>query len=162
MAAIKLGGSAVLALVAVGVAGAAALWVWKKGGVFGALNAGLTGAVDTASEALGIPTTKQTTTDAGVARWLIDYFGQYEASKWASAYAYARAQLMSAGTGTPPASDSPVGIEFLPRWFPQSTPWDETDRLLARYPNHAAPDRIYSGYTTTPGFNPAEEMGFPL
>lgn len=111
-------------LVAGGLALVAVLYVLRKGIGPAAADAGkaaagavvaaaggvATGVADAGSGALGIPTTEQTTTDANVARWLIDNYGYFEASKWAGAGALFTAMTMSAGTGTPPAAGSPVAL----------------------------------------------------
>lgn len=149
----KLGTTAVLALAGVAAVGVIGLWAWKKGGLVNAAGAVVSGAVDTASEVIGIPTTQQTTTDAEVARWIIDNLGQFEASKWAGAPAYLRAQFMAPGTGKPPPSSSPAGQALLPL----VASYDETERLLARYPTNTAPDAVYTG-----GLTVGEYLGFPL
>lgn len=102
------------------------------------------GAVGAIGQAVGLPTPAQTSTDEQVARWLIDNFGQFEASKWSGAPAYLRAQFMPEGSGKPPPADSDVGREFLPRLAPQAS-YDETDRLAARYPAPRDPVSIFDG-----------------
>lgn len=108
--------AAVLGLMAVGAVG---LWVWSKGGIKGAAKAAggaavdaaggvATGVVDGVSGAVGLPTTDDTTTDAAVARWIIDTHGYFTASKWAGVPALARAWAMDAGTGTPPQPGTAV------------------------------------------------------
>lgn len=158
----KLTGTAVIALAGVALVGVAGLWAWKKGGLINAVGSvaetAIKGGVDAVSDVVGIPTTQQTTTDAEVARWLIDNVGQFEASKWAGAPAYIRAQFLPAGSGKPPPANSPAGREFLGR----VASYDETDRLLARYPNYTAADGIYSGYSTDPGLTFSEGAGMPL
>ena len=74
----------------------------------GAAGAVVTGTVDAASTAVGIPTTEQTTTDPAVARWLIDNYGYLDASKWCGVPALFNGALMAAGTGTPPPAGSAV------------------------------------------------------
>ncbi|HEV6968851.1 hypothetical protein [Roseateles sp.] len=76
----------------------------------GAVQGAAVGTVDGVSQAVGIPTTEQTTTDPGQARWIIDNYGQWEASQWASAGAYLRALWMDAGTGTPPPAGSAFAV----------------------------------------------------
>jgi hypothetical protein len=118
------------------------LYVAKRGGlveaakgagaaVVDAAGAAASGAVGAIGASAGLPTPDETTTDPAVARWLIDNAGQLAASKWASAGAYLRAQLMAAGSGTAPAPGSTIAKAF------PSASYDESDRLLKRYP---APD----------------------
>lgn len=150
----KLAASGIVAIAGVGVLAALGLWVWKKGGIVPAAGAVVTGGVDTISEVVGLPTTEQTSTDAEVARWIIDNVGQFQASKWSGAPAYLRAQLMPAGSGKPPPADSAVGRELLPIVETNA----ETARLLARYPVYTAPEAIYGGYQELPGYGgPAPE-----
>ena len=114
-------GVAVMAgLVGLGLVG---LYVWKKGGIANAA-AGVGGAVVDAAggvasgvvggigESVGLPTPAQTTTDAEVSRWIIDNYGWLEASKWTGAPALARAMLMDAGTGKPPAPGTELAQRF--------------------------------------------------
>ncbi|WP_133603552.1 hypothetical protein [Roseateles asaccharophilus] len=143
-------------MIGAGVAGAGllALYVSRQGlgnvaasvgaGAVQAVGGAASGAVGAIGQAVGLPTPAQTSTDAQVARWLIDNFGQLEASKWAGAPAYLRAQFMDAGSGRPPPADSAVGLEFLPRLAPQAS-YDETDRLAARYPAPREPSSIFDG-----------------
>ena len=154
----KVGASGVLTLAGIAAVGVLGLWAWKQGGVINAAGAIVRGGVDAASDAIGIPTTQQTSTDAEVARWIIDNVGQFAASKWAGAPAYIRAQLLPAGSGKPPPANSPAGLALLPI----VASYDETDRLLARYPGGTAPDNIFSGYDGGPGLTVAEQTGFPL
>lgn len=135
MTAVKLvdltpGNVAVIAgLVGVAVVG---LYVWKKGGlvnaaaaaggaVVDAAGAAASGAVGAIGATVGLPTPAETTTDPAVARWIIDHpnGGQLEASKWAGAPAYFRAQFMATGSGTPPPEGS--GLLAL---FPRPTTGD--------------------------------------
>jgi len=155
---LKLSGTGVLAIAGLAAAGLVGLQIYRRGLAGAASDAGsavvnivggvTTGAVGTIGSAVGLPTPTQTATDAEVARWLIDNFGQFEASKWSGAPAYLRAQFMDAGSGRPPAPDSAVGREFLPRLAPQAS-YDETDRLARRYPGTNAPESIFSGYSDT-------------
>jgi hypothetical protein len=91
------------------------LYVWHKGGIGKAVAGAGAAAVDAAGDlavgavgeigaAVGLPTPAETTTDPSVARWIIDHpnGGQLEASKWAGAPAYLRAQFLAPGSGTPP------------------------------------------------------------
>lgn len=133
-----------------------AWYVWRKGGIVQAATAAGTaagaavvntagavasGAVGAVGASVGLPTPDETTTDPKVARWIIDREGYFEASKWAGAPALARAMFMDAGTGTPPPANSAAGRRFLGAAAPVAS-YDETDRLLARYPAPAttAPD----------------------
>jgi hypothetical protein len=108
------------------------LYVWHKGGIGKAAAAAGAAAVDAAGDftvgavgeigaAVGLPTPAETTTDPAVARWIIDHpnGGQFEASKWAGAPAYLRAQFLDAGSGTPPPEGS--GLYAL---FPRPTSGD--------------------------------------
>ncbi len=143
-------------LIGAGVAGAGLLllYVQRQGlgnvaasvgaGAVQAVGGAASGAVGAIGQAVGLPTPAQTSTDEQVARWLIDNFGQFEASKWSGAPAYLRAQFMPAGSGKPPPADSAVGREFLPRLAPQAS-YDETDRLAARYPAPRDPTSIFDG-----------------
>jgi len=141
-----------LALVAVG-----GLYIWKKGGIAGAASAigagtveavggAVSGAAGAIGAGVGLPTPAETATEPEVARWIIDNVGQFEASKWTSAGAYLRAQFMEAGTGRPPAVDSPAGRALLGKATPQAD-YDETDRLVRRHPAPYAPgpESIFSG-----------------
>lgn len=96
-------------------------WVWKKGGIGGAAAAAASGAVraaggavagaaSAAGEVVGLPTMDQTTQDPAVARWVIDQYGYFEASKWASAGALFQASIMGSDTGYPPPQNSALGI----------------------------------------------------
>lgn len=138
----------------------AAFYVWKQGGAgkaaealgAGVVNAAgglVSGGVGAVSEAVGLPTPAQTTTDAEVARWIIDNVGTFEASKWAGAPAFLTALTMSAGSGKPPPADSPAGRALLGRVTPQAS-YDETERLLSRYPAppSAGPESIFNGSTS--------------
>lgn len=122
-----------LAVVGVG------LYVWKRGGIanavagagsaiVGAADQAVAGGVGAVGAVVGLPTPSQTTTDAAVARWLIDSQGWFTASKWSSAGALISGMAMSPGTGTAPAPGS-----MLDRQFPHAD-YDETDRLKSRYP----------------------------
>lgn len=106
-------GAAVAAVLGVMAVGALGLWVWSKGGVKGAAKAAggaavdaaggaVTGVVDGVSGAVGLPSTDDTTTDAAVARWIIDQHGYFTASKWAGVPALVKAATMAAGSGVPP------------------------------------------------------------
>lgn len=136
-----------------GAAGAAAYVAWRSyrgvsgmsaGGVAssvasGAVNAVggvVSGAVGAVGSAVGLPTPSQTTTDAAVARWIIDNAGYWEASKWAGAPALFQAMTMTAGTGTPPPPGSAAAQAFSSQIARASAPdtGDETERLLRRYP----------------------------
>lgn len=137
-----------LEVAAIGLAvGGIAFWLWKKGGPNGvaaalsgyavdaaasAASGAVVGTVSAVSQAVGLPTPAQTTTDAATARWLIDNVGYLEASKWSGAGALFSAFGMAQGSGTPPA----VGSE-LDRQFPHAS-YDEGERLLKRYPAPAA------------------------
>lgn len=138
-------------LVVIAGAAAAGLWIWSKGGISnaaaavgaGAVNAAgsaVSGGVGAIGSAVGLPTPDDTTTDAEVARWLIDNVGQFEASKWAGAPAYIKAQFMDAGSGKPPSPNSPAGREFLPRAGTSTSSTPQT-----------GPDSIFSGSSSSWG-----------
>ncbi|MDN3921503.1 hypothetical protein [Roseateles violae] len=142
-----------------GLAGVAA-FVWHKGGIAkaaeavgaGVVNAAgglVTGGVSAVSESVGLPTPAQTTTDAEVARWIIDNVGTFEASKWAGAPAFLTALTMASGSGKPPAADSPAGRALLGLVAPQAS-YDETARLAARYPapGGTGAESIFNGATS--------------
>lgn len=133
-----------VAAVAVAGVGLAVWWVSRRGGVgeaasaigAGAVNAAVdaagglvSGGVGAIGQTVGLPTPAQTTTDAAVARWIIDQHGYFEASKWASAPALARAVFMDSGSGTPPPAGSAAAVGL-----PLRASYDETERLRRRYP----------------------------
>lgn len=106
--------SAVLMVLALAGAG---LWIISKGGLRKAaesLGGGLVaaaggvvaGGVGAVSAAVGVPGPGQTTTDAAVARWIIDNRGVFEASKWAGVPALVAGAALPAGSGRPPGLDS--------------------------------------------------------
>lgn len=147
-------GAGALAVAALG------LYVARKGGISaaassvgaGTVNAvggAMSGAVGAVGAAVGLPTPAQTTTDAEVARWLIDHAGHFEASKWAGAPAYLRALVMEPGTGRPPPAGSPAAVEFAALIANAAAPdtGDETARLARRYPQPITnePSTIFSG-----------------
>lgn len=140
----KLGATGVLALSAAAGLGLVSLYVWRSGGVAKAAESIGSGAVDAVGgvasgavgaigSAVGLPTPAQTTTDAEVARWIIDNVSTFEASKWAGAPAFLKALVMPAGSGKPPDPVSPAGQALLGRVGPVAS-YDETERLLSRYP----------------------------
>jgi hypothetical protein len=144
----KLNTGTMAAVAIIGGAAVIGLYVWKRGGVAQAaqgageaiggavidLGGGaVSGVVGGVSSAVGLPTPSDTTTDASVARWIIDNFGYWEASKWCGVPALVKGAAMDAGTGKAPPANSPAGREFLPRVVPQAS-YDETDRLARRYP----------------------------
>lgn len=148
------------ALAAAGVAFAVVgLYIWRKGGISNAAQAIGAGAVQVAGDVtagtvgaigqtVGLPTPDQTVRDPAQARWIIDNVGQWEASKWASAYAYTAAQFMPSGSGTPPPSNSPAGKAFAP--YAEAAKWvdytdDENARLAARYPAQKSNVGIFAG-----------------
>lgn len=131
----------VAGLVGLGLVG---LYVWKKGGIANAA-AGVGGAVVDAAggvasgvvggigESVGLPTPAQTSTDAEVSRWIIDNYGWFEASKWTGAPALARAMLMDAGTGKPPAPGTDLAQRFPPKATPTSGDFARLDRASSGY-----------------------------
>lgn len=107
-------GAAILAAVVVlawigrrGVAGAASD---AGAAVVNAAGGAVSGAVGAVSSGVGIPTPAQTTTDARVARWIIDQHGYMTASMWSGAPALFAAMGMAPGTGTPPPASSAAGM----------------------------------------------------
>jgi hypothetical protein len=115
-ASVSVPATAIVVLVA-GVA--AALYVWKKGGVAQAASsigaaavnvagAAASGAVGAIGSSVGLPTPDQTTTDPKVARYLVDRAGWLFASKWSSAGALFTAASMNVGSGTPPPAGGPI------------------------------------------------------
>lgn len=153
--------SRVLLIAGAAGVGLAALYIVRKGGVqqaaqavgAGAVEAvggAASGAVGAIGASVGLPTPSQTTTDAAVARWLIDNAGHMEASKWSGAVAYGRALFMDAGSGTPPPAGSDLARQFAHLLGPRPTDTgDETARLLNRYPAPYvapwSPDGILNG-----------------
>lgn len=139
--------------------GLVAVYVWSRGVSGAASDVGkaavnlaggvATGVVDGVSGAVGIPTTSDTTTDPLVARWIIDNYGYFEASKWAGAPALLKGWWMDAGTGKAPDAGSTLAkyLATLPPVTAAETAVDdETARLLNRYP---APTP--AGYEPNPG-----------
>lgn len=126
-----------LAFAAVGVGLAA--YVWKRGGIVQAFgSAAQSAAVSTVGSigaAVGLPTPAQTTTDPAVARWIMDNVGYFEASRWSSAGAFAGAFGREQGSGSAPPAGS-----ALARALPAAASYDETERLLARYPAPWTPE----------------------
>lgn len=111
--------TAILLVAVLGVA----FFIWKKGGLSGAASALGAGAVNAAGaaasgaagaigSAVGLPTPDETTQDPAVARWLLDNFGYWEASKWSSASALFNGAAMGAGTGHAPPAGSPLARHF--------------------------------------------------
>ncbi|MCV2361658.1 hypothetical protein LNV08_22055 [Paucibacter sp. TC2R-5] len=161
-------------LVILGAAGAAGLYIWQRGGiaqaaagagaamggaVVDAAGGAVTGVVTGASQAVGIPTPAQTTTDAAVARWIIDNAGYWEASKWCGLPALLKGAAMDAGTGSPPPAQSAAGREFLNRAPPQAS-YDETDRLAKRYPSPSQSQYETGGRYAGSGSGAADERSF--
>lgn len=137
------------------------VYVWKKGGLAGALAgaasnvaAGVEKAavqgVGAVGAAVGLPTPDQTTGDPSVVRWIMDNVGYFEASKWGTAGALWSASFMGPGTGRAPAAGS-----LIARTFPYTANYDEAARLLARYP---AP----VGSTLPDNYSDPTQYGIPL
>jgi hypothetical protein len=136
--------SVAIVAVAAGL-GLVGFYVWRKGGIAGAaagagaaaveaVGGAASGAVGAIGAAVGLPTPAQTTTDPRVARWIIDSYGYMTASQWSGLPALVSAMGLASGSGTPPPAGSALAAA-LPV-LPVAT-YDETDRLLNRYP---APD----------------------
>jgi hypothetical protein len=107
-------GAALLAFVAIkGLKGAAAA---AGSAVVDAATGAVVGVVDATGQTVGLPPLSDITTDAGVSRWIIDNpaGGQFEASRWSSASAYAHALFMDAGSGTAPPPLSKIAQTFPP------------------------------------------------
>jgi len=170
----KLEASTVKAAVIIGGAAAIGLFIWKRGGVAqAAASAGeaiggavidlgggaVTGVVGGVSSAVGLPTPSETTTEAAVARWIIDNFGYWEASKWCGVPALVKGAAMDAGTGRAPPSDSAAGRYFLPKLTPQAS-YDETERLAKRYPAPSANYYETAGRYAGSGSGSADERSF--
>jgi hypothetical protein len=105
-------GAAVVAFIAYkGIKGAAAA---AGGAIVDAATGVVVGGTDAIGQGVGLPPLADITTDAGVARWIIDNpaGGQFEASKWSSASAYLQAQWMDEGSGTPPPPMSKIAQTF--------------------------------------------------
>ncbi len=107
----KLETVAVLGVLGVGVL--AAVWVWRKGGVVQAVGSVASGTVGAIGATVGLPMPDETTTDASVARYLIDVRGLGFASRWAGLPALASAAFMQPGTGRPPAPGSAVHAALI-------------------------------------------------
>jgi hypothetical protein len=136
--------------------GLVAVYVWSRGISGAASDAGkaavnlaggvATGVVDGVSGAVGIPATSDTTTDPAVARWIIDNYGYFEASKWSGAPALLKGWWMDAGTGKAPDAGSTLAkyLATLPPVTASSSAIDdETARLLNRYPAPAGEAASY-------------------
>lgn len=117
--------SGLLALAGLVAAGAVAFYVVKKGGLGAAASAAgaaavgaavdlTSGAVGEIGATVGLPRPSETTTDAGVARWIIDHplGGYLDASMWASAGALASGLAMDSGSGRPPPAGSDLAARF--------------------------------------------------
>lgn len=117
--------SGLVLLAGLGLAGLAGLYVMRKGGLSKAASAAGAAAVDAVGDitsgavgavgaAVGLPTPEQTTTSAGVARWIIDHpaGGHFEASRWAGAPAYLTALTWANGSGSPPAAGTDLAARF--------------------------------------------------
>lgn len=149
-----------LAVIAgVGAAGLVAVYVWRKGGVANAATAAGAAAVNAAGGAasgaigaigagVGLPTPDETTTDPRVARWIMDWYGHFEASRWSGMPAFIVALGMAPYSGAPPAAGSALAARFP--GLPQAS-YDETERLLRRYPADEAGNIFSPGLWVQPG-----------
>lgn len=112
------------------------LYVVFKGGIRNAATAAgqvlvdaaggiITGGVDAAGQQVGLPSLADITTNARVARYIIDHpnGGSFEASKWASATAFGAALFMDRYSGTPPSPSSRIYQLFPP--YAYTTPAGE-------------------------------------
>ncbi|MBP6899527.1 MAG: hypothetical protein KBC73_05530 [Burkholderiaceae bacterium] len=107
-------------LLGLAAAAAVGLYVWRKGGVqqaaagagaavVEAAGGAASGAVGAVGAAVGLPTPSDTTTDAAVARWIIDNRGYFEASKWAGVPALVKAMTLDSSEGRAPDPASAAG-----------------------------------------------------
>lgn len=134
--------------------GLAALFVWRRGvagaasdvagAAVSAVGGVASGTVGAIGSSVGLPTPSETTTDPRVARYVIDRAGYLAASKWAGAGALWDALFLAEGSGTPPPAGTPLAtfLAGLPA-APAQASYDETDRLLNRYPAPVAPAADY-------------------
>ena len=105
-------GAIVIGYIAIkGIRGAAA---GAAGAIVDAASGAVTGATDAAGQAVGLPALSDITTDASVARWIIDNpeGGEFAASKWSSLAAFTKAQFMDAGSGIAPPYGSKIAHVF--------------------------------------------------
>jgi hypothetical protein len=140
----RLSGTGVIALAGLALGG---FLLWRGTGAAAAAVQSVSAAVDAAWQKareldqlgttpgpegnyLGMPEPEAVTSEPELARWIIDNFGYWEASKWVTATALIRAMAMDPGTGRAPAASTEAGRYLLPR----NPNYDETDRLLKRYP----------------------------
>jgi hypothetical protein len=108
----------------IGGLGLLALYIWWHGPAAAGAQAGkllidtaggaVRGAVDAIGQGFGLPPIAQETTDPAVSRWIMDnpLGGKIKASEWSSAPAFFSALSAPAGSGTPPAPDSPIAAAF--------------------------------------------------
>lgn len=92
------------------------------GAVVDAAGGAASGAVGAVGSAVGLPTPAETTTDEAVARWIVDNYGWFEASKWSGAPALARAAFMAEGSGKPPPAGSAAAIALPAKQNPIGLP----------------------------------------
>lgn len=129
------------------------LYVWKRGGIAQAasgagaaiVNAAgnaASGAVGAIGAGVGLPTPDETTTDPRVARWIINNAGYWKASQWAGLPALYAATALPVGSGRPPPGGTAAA-----RAFEGYASYDETDRLMRRYPAPVADIGNYSDPT---------------
>lgn len=115
---VQLSATGVAAIAAVGVLAVVGLWVWRKGpadvgaavvgGAAELANGAASHTVGAAGSIFGLPTPAQTVTEAEVGRYVIDALGYWQASRWLSAGALARAWALPEGSGKPPPPGAPV------------------------------------------------------
>lgn len=107
-----LGGAALLLFIMVkglnGAANAAAQALVNAAG------GAITGTVDATGQAIGLPALADITTDANVARWIIDApnGGTYQASIWSSAAALFNGELLPSGSGYNAPAGSKIATLF--------------------------------------------------
>jgi hypothetical protein len=115
---VQLSATGIAAIAAVGALALVGLWVWRKGpaeagaAVVGAAaqiaDGAASAAVGGVGQVFGLPTPSQTVTEAEIGRYVIDQLGYWQASKWLSAAALARAWALPEGSGKPPPPGAPV------------------------------------------------------
>jgi hypothetical protein len=128
-------------------------------GAVGLAGAVVTGTVDGVSEAIGIPTTDDTTTDPRVARYIIDHpdGGYWAASAWAGVPALVQGAAMPAWSGSPPPAGTKLARRFpadaylraRPIDFGTGSGWDAPSSSTPSTGDFARADRLLTPLTTT-------------
>ena len=75
-----------------------------------------TGAVNAIGSSVGLPTSRETTDDPYISRWIMDADGggKLEASRWSTSSAFINALTIAEGDGVPPVAGSKLA-SFFPR-----------------------------------------------